>query len=247
MVGGLLTVEGLCKSYGSLIVTEDISLSVARGEAVGIIGPNGAGKSTLFNLISGDVRPDRGRIIFDGVDITGLRPHKRAGRGIGRSYQIPQPFEDMSVLENLLVGALFAGRTRVAHARDYCQEVLYRTGLASKSGMRAGALTLLERKRLELARALAVAPELLLLDEIAGGLTDPEAQELLETIRAIHADGVTIIWIEHVLHALLPAISRLFVLSFGRLIAAGEPEQIMADPAVRAIYLGLDDEQGHGA
>lgn len=244
MVSGLLAVEGLSKSYGSLVVTDDISLSVGQGEAVGIIGPNGAGKSTLFNLISGDTRPDQGKIFFDGADITGLEPHKRAGRGIGRSYQIPQPFEDMSVLENLLVGALFAGRTRVSNARDYCHDVLCRTGLATKATARAGTLTLLERKRLELARSLAVAPKLLLLDEIAGGLTDPEAHELLETIRAIHAQGVTIIWIEHVLHALLPAISKLFVLSFGRLIAAGEPGQIMADPEVRAIYLGIDDEQG---
>lgn len=244
MVSGLLTVEGLGKSYGSLVVTDDISLSIGQGEAVGIIGPNGAGKSTLFNLISGDTRPGQGKIFFDGADITGLPPHKRAGRGIGRSYQIPQPFEDMSVLENLLVGALFAGRTRVSNARDYCQEVLCRTGLAAKVTARAGTLTLLERKRLELARSLAVAPKLLLLDEIAGGLTDPEAHELLETIRAIHAEGVTIVWIEHVLHALLPAISKLFVLSFGRLIASGEPGQIMADPEVRAIYLGIDDEQG---
>jgi len=242
-MAALLAVEGLAKSYGSLLVTDNVSFSVAQGEAVGIIGPNGAGKSTLFNLISGDVRPDLGRVFLAGADVTALKPHARALQGIGRSYQIPQPFEDMSVLENLLVGALFAGRTRIANARDYCADVLRRTGLAPKAAARAGSLTLLERKRLELARALAVAPKLLLLDEIAGGLTDPEAHQLLETIRAIHMEGVTIIWIEHVLHALLPAISRLFVLNFGRLIAQGPPARIMADPAVRALYLGLDETE----
>jgi branched-chain amino acid transport system ATP-binding protein len=239
----LLAVEGLSKSYGSLKVTDNISFAVDQGDAVGIIGPNGAGKSTLFSLISGDVSPDTGRVCFGGADITTLKPHQRAVLGIGRSYQIPQPFEDMSVLENLLVGAFFAGSARIADARDYCAGVLRRTGLAPKAAARAGSLTLLERKRLELARALAVAPKLLLLDEIAGGLTDPEAHELLETIRSIHAEGVTIIWIEHVLHALLPAISRLFVLNFGGLIADGPPAQIMANPSVRALYLGLDETE----
>jgi branched-chain amino acid transport system ATP-binding protein len=239
----LLRVTGLNKRYGALTVTDQVSFAVAQGEAVGIIGPNGAGKSTLFNLISGDVSPDSGEVLFSGTNVTALKPHQRAAQGIGRSYQIPQPFEDMSVLENLLVGAFFAGRTRIANARDYCAGVLRRTGLAPKASARAGSLTLLERKRLELARALAVAPKLLLLDEIAGGLTDPEAHQLLETIRTIHAEGVTIIWIEHVLHALLPAISRLFVLNFGQLIAAGPPSDIMADPAVRSLYLGLDEAE----
>jgi branched-chain amino acid transport system ATP-binding protein len=240
-MAALLAIEELTKSYGSLVVADAISLSVAAGEAVGIIGPNGAGKSTLFNLISGDIRPDRGRILFRDKNITALAPHARAARGIGRSYQIPHPFGGMTVLENLLVGAYFAGHERIARPLEHCHEVLRRTGLAAKAAVQAGALTLLERKRLELARALAVAPHLLLLDEIAGGLTDPEAQELLQTIRAIHAQGVTIIWIEHVLHALLPAISRLVVLNFGRLIADGMPSAIMASPEIRALYLGIDE------
>jgi branched-chain amino acid transport system ATP-binding protein len=237
----LLTVTGLNKAFGALVVTDDVSLEVRAGEAIGIIGPNGAGKSTLFNLISGDIRPDTGRILFDGQDMTTLQPHARAARGIGRSYQIPRPFERMSVVENLLVGASFAGRQRVAHPRAYCGEVLARTGLAGKAAAQAGTLTLLERKRLELARALAISPRLLLLDEIAGGLTDPEAHLLVETIRAIHADGVAIIWIEHVLHALIPAITRLLVLNFGRIIASGDPRAVMASPLARETYLGIDD------
>jgi len=237
-----LSLSGLQKSYGALTVTNNVTLEVAAGVALGIIGPNGAGKSTLFNLITGDVRTDAGTIKFNGRDISLLPPHRRAALGIGRSYQIPQPFDGMTVLENLLVGASFAGRARVSQPRAYCLEILDRCGLAAKAKLSAGQLTLLERKRLELARALSIAPRLLLLDEIAGGLTDPEAAQLVETIKSIHAGGVTIIWIEHVLHALIPAISRLAVLSFGKLIADGEPAQVMALPDVREIYLGIEED-----
>jgi branched-chain amino acid transport system ATP-binding protein len=179
--------------------------------------------------------------MFDGKSIESLPPHKRAALGIGRSYQIPQPFDGMTVLENLLVGAMFAGRARIADPRPFCLDVLQTCGLAAKANTQAGTLTLLERKRLELARALATRPSLLLLDEIAGGLTDPEAALLVDTIKSIHAGGVTIIWIEHVLHALIPAISRLVVLSFGKLLADGDPHDVMALPAIREIYLGIED------
>ncbi len=236
----ILSLSGLRKSYGALTVTNDVSFDVAAGTAVGIIGPNGAGKSTLFNLITGDVRADAGTIRFGDRQIEALPAHRRAALGIGRSYQIPQPFGGMSVLENLMVGALFAGRARIEQPRAFCLEILALCGLAARASAAAGSLSLLERKRLELARALATKPSLLLLDEIAGGLTDPEAAQLVETIGAIHAGGVTIIWIEHVLHALLPAISRLVVLSFGRVLADGEPRAVMALPAVREIYLGLE-------
>ncbi len=236
-----LSLSGLKKSYGALAVTNNVSLDVAAGTAVGIIGPNGAGKSTLFNLITGDVKTDAGTIIFQDQNISALPPHRRAALGIGRSYQIPLPFDGMTVLENLLVGASFAGRSRISNPRAFCLDVLQICGLAPKAGLAAGALTLLERKRLELARALATKPSLLLLDEIAGGLTDPEAALLVETIKSIHAGGVTIIWIEHVLHALIPAISRLVVLSFGKIMADGVPQEVMALPAVREIYLGIED------
>jgi len=237
-----LSLTGLKKSYGALAVTSSVSLEVKAGAAVGIIGPNGAGKSTLFNLITGDVPVDSGTISFSGRSIEHLPPHQRAAAGIGRSYQIPLPFDGMTVLENLLVGAQFAGRQRVSHPRSFCLEILETCGLARKAHLAAGTLTLLERKRLELARALATKPSLLLLDEIAGGLTDPEAALLVETIRGIHKGGITIIWIEHVLHALIPAIERLVVLSFGKIIADGDPRQVMALPAVREIYLGIEED-----
>ena len=238
----ILSLAGLKKSYGALAVTSNVSLDVTAGAALGIIGPNGAGKSTLFNLITGDVAVDAGTITFMGRQIEHLSPHKRAALGIGRSYQLPLPFDGMTVLENLLVGAQFAGRGRIAQPRSYCLEILQTCGLAAKAGMPAALLTLLERKRLELARALATKPSLLLLDEIAGGLTDPEAAQLVATIKCIHAAGITIIWIEHVLHALIPAISRLVVLSFGKLLADGDPHEVMALPAVREIYLGIEED-----
>ncbi len=238
----ILSIAGLSKSYGALAVTNNVTLDVAAGAALGIIGPNGAGKSTLFNLITGDVKADSGTIKFQNQPIQSLPPHKRAALGIGRSYQIPQPFDGMTVLENLLVGAQFAGRARIGNPKSHCVEILETCGLAAKASLQAGRLTLLERKRLELARALATKPTLLLLDEIAGGLTDPEAAELVKTIKSIHAAGVTIIWIEHVLHALLPAVSRLIVLSFGKLIADGVPQEIMSLPAVREIYLGIEED-----
>ncbi|HJS85339.1 MAG TPA: ABC transporter ATP-binding protein [Acetobacteraceae bacterium] len=238
----LLRLSGLRKRYGSLAATDSVDLEVAAGEAVGIIGPNGAGKSTLFNLIAGDVRPNAGRVVFAGRDITRLPAHARARLGIGRSYQIPLPFRRMTVFENVLVGAAFAGASRLADARAHCAGVLARTGLIDKADHPAGGLTLLERKRLELARALATAPSLLLLDEIAGGLSEAESHALLETIRAIHRDGATIIWIEHVLHALVPVISRLVVLSFGRKLADGAPLAVLKSPVVREIYLGIEEE-----
>ena len=239
----LLRLDGLRKRYGALAVTDGVDLEVAPGEAVGIIGPNGAGKSTLFNLIAGDVRPDAGTVRLAGQDITELPPYARARLGIGRSYQIPQPFGRMSVYENVLVGASFAGAERGPDAPRRCAEVLERTGLTSKAGIPAGRLALLDRKRLELARALATSPRLLLLDEIAGGLTEAESHALVDTIRGVQAaTGAAIVWIEHVLHALVPAISRLVVLSFGRKLAEGTPRDILDSPAVRAVYLGIDDE-----
>ena len=242
-MAALLQLTGLRKRYGALAVTDGVDLEVVPGEAVGVIGPNGAGKSTLFNLITGDVRPDAGVVRLAGQDITGLAPHARARLGIGRSYQIPQPFGRMSVYENVLVGALFAGRGRSPNAGRHCAEVLERTGLIGKADLPAGRLTLLDRKRLELSRALAVSPRLLLLDEIAGGLTEAESVALVDTIRAIQAaTGAAILWIEHVLHALVPVVSRLVVLSFGRKLAEGAPREVLDSPAVRETYLGLGDE-----
>lgn len=234
-----LSLHGLHKSYGALKVTDDLGFSLSAGEALGIIGPNGAGKSTLFNLITGVARPDAGRLLFNGQDITGLAPERRARLGICRSYQVPQPFARMTVYENLLVGARFAAGLSMRDARTHCTQVLRQTGLLSRADEAAGSLRLLDRKRLELARALAARPRLLLLDEIAGGLTDAECGQLLDVVREIHAQGVAIIWIEHVVHVLVSVVQRLLVLNFGARLADGTPAQVLADPEVRRVYMGL--------
>ncbi len=181
-------------------------------------------------------------IDFAGTDMTMLPPHRRSRLGIGRSYQIPQPFAHMSVFENLLVGAIFGSGQRERESYAHCAAVLELTGLDDKANAPAGTLTLLQRKRLELARALAMRPRLLLLDEIGGGLTEHECQALVETIRSIHARGTTIVWIEHIVHALVSVASRLVVMNFGQLIAQGEPRQVMADPRVQEVYMGMPAE-----
>ncbi len=236
----LLVLHQVCKSYGALKVTDGISLSVEAGQTLGILGPNGAGKTTLFNLISGDAGLDSGRIEYEGRDISRLKPHQRCRAGIGRSYQVPQPFGHMTVFENLVTAAVFgAGLTeRAAWAR--AAEVLAQTGLTPHANRLAGSLTLLNRKRLELARALATNPKLLLLDEIAGGLTEHEARALVEELARIKAQGVTMVWIEHVVHALLAVADRLLVINFGRTLADGPPQQVMADPEVRRVYMGIE-------
>nr|WP_246309618.1 ABC transporter ATP-binding protein [Hydrogenophaga aromaticivorans] len=232
--------EAVSKRYGALTVTDNISLSVHRGETLGILGPNGAGKTTLFNLISGDVRADAGRIAYEDRDITALKPHQRCRAGIGRSYQVPQPFGHMSVFENLVTAACFGGQQPEKEAWHTAVEVLEKTGLKVHANQPAGGLTLLNRKRLELARALATRPSLLLLDEIAGGLTEHEAQELVDELRRIKAEGVTMVWIEHVVHALLSIADRLFVINFGAKLAEGLPQDVMNDPEVQRVYMGME-------
>jgi branched-chain amino acid transport system ATP-binding protein len=236
----MLALANVSKSFGSLKVTDNVSFEVPEGQALGIIGPNGAGKSTLFNLITGNLSPDSGSISFDGRDVTRVPAMRRCVDGVGRSFQIPQPFQKLTVFENLLVAATHGRGASEAEVVNACADVLERTGLIRKANTVAGTLSLLERKRLELARALATGPKLLLLDEIAGGLTDGECQSLVQTIRDIHAEGVTIVWIEHVLHALNSVVERLLVLDFGRLIAVGAPGEIMGSREVREIYLGIE-------
>ena len=234
-----LSLEHVSKSYGSLKVTDDLSFVLGAGEALGVIGPNGAGKTTMFNLITGDVRPDAGSVRFSGREISALAPSARCRAGIGRSYQIPHPFSGMTVFENVLVGGTFGAGRSEAEAAAACVEVLDRTGLLGKANLLAGSLTLLDRKRLELARALATDPKLLLLDEIAGGLTEHEVHALVETINEIRAEGVSIIWIEHIVHALLAVVDRLIVINFGRLLTEGDPAEVMASAEVQEIYMGI--------
>jgi len=236
----LLEVAGLRKSFGSIVVADDLDLAIARGEAVGVIGPNGAGKTTLFNLIAGGLSPNAGTIRFDGRDLAGTPPQARCRAGIARTHQIPQPFEKLTVFENLLVGAVHGRRKTEREVAQSCGEILERLRLLKRANTLAGKLTLLERKRLEMARALATAPRLLLLDEIAGGLTEPECLELVATIGDIRRSGVAILWIEHVVHALLAMIDRLVVLNFGRKIAEGPPKEVMQLPEVHQIYIGIE-------
>ena len=235
----LLKLDKVSKSYGALRAVDGVSIAVDAGEALAVIGPNGAGKTTLFNLITGDVPASAGRIAFEGADMTSMAPHARARLGIGRSYQIPHPFANMSVFENLLVGAIFGGRATERESYRRCSDVLALTGLHDKANVPAGRLTLLQRKRLEMARALAISPKLLLLDEIAGGLTEYECAELVKTIKDIHARGTTIVWIEHIVHALLSVASRLIVMNFGQILAQGDPREVMADGRVREVYMGM--------
>ena len=225
----MLQLHSVSKRFGAIVVADGIDLSLAPGEALGVIGPNGAGKSTLFNLITGMLRPDAGRVMIDGADITALPPEARCRAGIGRSFQIPQPFDHLSVYENLAVAALFGGSLSEAEAVQHCGTTLALTGLEGRANRLAGSLPLLDRKRLELA----------LLDEIAGGLTEGECRELVVTIRGIHAQGVGIVWIEHVVHALLAVVGRLMVLDFGRVVAEGDPATVMRSREVQTIYMGV--------
>ena len=241
MAGGdnLLELSRISKRFGAVVVASDLDFVVERGAAVGIIGPNGAGKTTLFGMITGTVQPDAGEVRFDGENITRFSPARRCHRGIARSFQIPQPFNGMTVFENTMVAASFGPGLAERAAQIQCMAILDRCGLAQKANRLAGALTLLDRKRLELARALAAEPKLLLLDEVVGGLTEHECATVIELVRTVREAGVTIVWIEHVVHALIAAVDRLAVLHGGRFIADGAPKAVIENPEVRQIYMGI--------
>jgi len=242
MTAPILALEKISKRFGAIVVADHIDLALGEGEALGIIGPNGAGKTTLFGIVSGNVGPDGGRVLYGGRDITRASPAQRCRMGVGRSFQIPLPFSGMSVFENLVVAAAFGARRRERDVYDARMEFLARCGLADKANRLAGSLTLLDRKRLELARALATEPRVLLLDEVAGGLTERECQTLIALIGDIRRAGVSIIWIEHVVHALLAAVDRLVMLHNGGLIADGEPHAVIRSPAVAEIYMGMETD-----
>ncbi|HET8560509.1 MAG TPA: ABC transporter ATP-binding protein [Marmoricola sp.] len=238
----LLRLEGIDKSFGRVTVARQLSLAVDAGEALGIVGPNGAGKSSLFAMISGDARPDAGAVWFDGRDVTRVPPHARTRAGIGRTYQVPRPFEHLTVFENVLVCA-YQGASLKGKAAWTCGvEVLERTGLGGLANTSAGRLGLLQRKRLEVARALATSPSMLLLDEVAGGLTEPEVLELVAMIRQLHAEGLAVVWIEHVVHALVKTVARMVCLAGGDIVADGTPTEVLRDARVRELYLGSGPE-----
>lgn len=240
MSEALLIARGLHKAYGANLVTSDLSFEVRQGETLAILGPNGAGKTTLFNLISGDVACDKGTLHFDGRLLQRERPFERCQLGIGRTYQIPRPYVGMSVFENLLVAAMFGGRMNEQAAGSFCADVLEQCGLMAKANVLAGELSLLDRKRLELARALASRPKLLLLDEIAGGLTDEEADKLVQLVLDIKRQGATVVWIEHVLRAVMAVADRVMVLNFGAKLTEGTPQAVMADKDVQRVYMGIE-------
>jgi len=238
----ILALDKVSKHFGAIVIANGIDLALAEGESLGIIGPNGAGKTTLFVIVSGTVAPDSVRVLYSGRDITNTPPAQRCTIGIGRSFQIPLPFAGMSVFENLVVAAAFGGRRREREVYQRCADILDRCGLGEKANRRAGSLTLIDRKRLELARALATDPRVLLLDEVAGGLTERECHVLIGLIADIRRSGVSIIWIEHVVHALLASIDRLLVLHNGAFIAAGDPHTVIKSPAVTEIYMGIETD-----
>jgi branched-chain amino acid transport system ATP-binding protein len=243
----ILTATSLSKRFGALAVLSDVDFVIAPGEAIGIVGPNGAGKTTLLNVLSGAYPPSGGQVFFNGRDVSALGAAERCRLGIARSHQIPRPFGGMTVFENLHVAASIGGNLTGAAARRRCIESLDLCGMLGVANRRAETLGLLDRKRLEMARALATGPQVLLLDEIGGGLTDGEAVALIVAIRAINNNGVAIVWIEHIVHVLLQVITRLVCMDAGRVLAQGDPQAVMSDPAVVDAYLGPGSGQSVAA
>jgi branched-chain amino acid transport system ATP-binding protein len=236
----LLELDSVSKRFGQVLVADKLSLAVTEGTTLGVVGPNGAGKTSLFGMISGELRPDSGEVRLDGTRLSGLNTAKRVKLGIGRTHQVPRPFVGMTVFENVLVAAHQGGGLRSSAAATHALDAIEECRLEEHANTMAGRLGLMSRKRLEVARALATGPRLLLLDEVAGGLTDPEVAELVSIVRGINARGVTVVWIEHVVRALLSTVDRLICLAVGRLIADGAPHDVLARQDVKELFLGTD-------
>lgn len=237
----ILEVNDLTKNFGAVAAVCRLGMKVIEGEMLGMMGPNGAGKTTVFNLLSGALNSDGGCIMFQGQDITRMKAANRCRMGIGRTYQIPQPFGKMTVFENLMVGAVHGGGLNERKAREISLEVLEMVGLDHLKDQMAGGLPLLDRKRLELGKALATRPKLLLLDEVAGGLTESEAEEILDLVQGVNKRGVTIIWIEHILTTLCKGADRLLVIDAGCDICCGLPDEVMCEKTVQECYLGVEE------
>jgi branched-chain amino acid transport system ATP-binding protein len=237
----LLELKGVTKRFGGVAALNGVTISVTQGEILGVIGPNGAGKTTLLNCVSGVYRPDAGEIWWRGSAITGMRPHRVARLGIGRTFQIVKPFGSMTVRENAAVGALFgSGEARRGPKEAFkdADRVLELVGLRAKADLEVTSLTIPDRKRLEVARAVATQPKLLLLDEVMAGLNSVEVDEALEMVRAVHTTGVTVVLIEHVMRVIVGVCTRAIVLDFGQVLAEGAPEVVLRDERVIQAYLG---------
>ena len=240
MTTPIIELTGVSKCFGAVTAIDDLSFTLAPGEALGIVGPNGAGKTTTLNLIAGDYRPSRGRVLYTGADITAQSGHHRCRAGIGRTSEVLRPFERLTVFENVLVGASYGAGGQRQDAIEGCTRALRTAGMLPLANARAAQLTLLERKRLELARALATAPAVLLLDDVADGLTEAEVDELVDTVRSIHARGMSIIWVEHVVHVLRCAVDRMLAMDDGRKVVEGDPDDVMASAEMRDLYLSAE-------
>jgi branched-chain amino acid transport system ATP-binding protein len=236
----ILELSNVSKNYGALQVCSNISTHLQEGEALGILGPNGAGKTTLLSLVSGDVPASSGVMKFQGQDISKISAAKRCHMGIARTAQIPRPFTGMTVLENTLVAASYGRKKSEKESLEHCANILEKTGLFERWNVLAGELRLLDRKRLELSRALATEPKLLLLDEIAGGLTDHEVHALLDIITDIRKGGVSIIWIEHIVHALVKSVDRIMAINFGTKLIEGKPQEVIDSQAFKEVYFGVE-------